>query len=89
MGEYFIDAAKEEHFHPHEWRMILELRELQSKIDKLEDFTANNPLFNEQSEVDKNYMILQCGTMMQYAVILEMRIRTTANFIKHYSDFSF
>lgn len=58
---------------PHQQRVVTELEELSSKIQKLTTFTTT-PLFNELSASDRNLLSTQLSAMKTYGYVLELRI---------------
>lgn len=58
---------------PHQQRVVTELEELSSKIQKLTTFTTT-PLFNELSAIDRNLLSTQLSAMKTYGYVLELRI---------------
>lgn len=56
-------------------RLITEKDELEDKLEKLENFIANNSLFGDLSDSEKTLMVIQLNTMMQYSYILGERIK--------------
>lgn len=58
---------------PHQQRVVIELEELSSKIQKLTTFTTT-PLFNELSASDRNLLSTQLSAMKTYGYVLELRI---------------
>jgi hypothetical protein len=59
---------------PHQQRVVDELTELQGKLDKLNEFVENNPIFQVLSADEQNLLIEQSHVMAQYVGILEDRI---------------
>lgn len=59
---------------PHQERVVIETKELDDKITKLDEFIMNNPIFKNLSEEDQNLMIQQVRSMQYYFGILVERI---------------
>lgn len=62
---------------PHQRRVVEERHELSRRIDRLDDFIENSPLFLELDEKEQERMTLQSMAMKLYLNILKSRI---ANF---------
>ena len=58
---------------PHQQRIIEELEELKTKIEKLTVFTTT-PFFAELSASDRNLLNTQLSAMKTYGYVLELRI---------------
>lgn len=58
---------------PHQQRIIEELEELKTKIEKLTVFMTT-PLFAELSASERNLLSTQLSAMKTYGYVLELRI---------------
>jgi len=59
---------------PHEERVVVEKKELDEKIMKLNTFIISNKIFQELSEDDKDLLEAQRVAMEEYSEILGHRI---------------
>ena len=64
---------------PHELRIIFELKELKDKIDKLNSFIKENPIFHRLEEIDQDLLENQFYYMRCYVKILTKRIKRFKN----------
>ncbi len=55
-------------------RIRKEKDELEDKLEKLENFIANNSLFSNLSDCEQKLMVIQLNTMMMYRYVLGERI---------------
>ena len=59
---------------PHVERMLVEHKELQDKIAKLEMFISENPVFNNLMYDEQCDMRIQLSAMQTYLIVLTRRI---------------
>jgi len=57
-------------------RMVVELEELDKKIEKLQEFTEGE-VFKELSAIEKQLLYIQVSTMSTYGATLSTRIDIT------------
>lgn len=71
-----LDLPKTHEVPPHQRRVLDEAEQLKDKIDKLEDFINNNPMFTKLSMLEKSLLRSQIVVMRDYFTILSSRIDT-------------
>ncbi|EMA8138597.1 MULTISPECIES: crAss001_48 related protein [Klebsiella pneumoniae complex] len=60
---------------PHQQRLIVEHDELKAKIEALEKFIAESPIFGDLHDIEKKAMKLQLKAMRHYLKALDIRIQ--------------
>lgn len=59
---------------PYQQRVVDEKRELDNKIDKLNQFAQNSPIFGKMNLKDQELLLEQLDIMFDYTEILSKRI---------------
>lgn len=59
---------------PHQQRVVDEKTELDSKLTKLNQFIAENPLFQKLDDAERDRLFRQRTVMTHYSEILKQRI---------------
>ncbi|EPX6621311.1 hypothetical protein N5I79_26075 [Klebsiella quasipneumoniae] len=60
---------------PHQQRLIVEHDELKAKIEGLEKFIVESPIFGDLHDIEKKAMELQLKAMRPYLKALDIRIQ--------------
>lgn len=64
---------------PHEQRVVVELEELNRRLDKLESFILDSPGFNAPAPAEQNRLRRQAEHMRAYSRVLAERIEAFAS----------